>query len=458
MSASSSRLLQRTELKTTGYLATIFALRMFGLFMILPIFAVYGQSLEGATPLLIGTAIGAYGLMQALLQIPFGMLSDRFGRRPLLLIGLLLFVAGGVVAAMSDHIHGVIAGRALQGAGAIASVIMALIGDVVSEKHRTRAMALIGMSVGGSFVLALILGPLLASWLGLSGLFWMTSVMGGFALIVAMVVPAPKALQGEALPVGVRFRRVLSSKTLLRFDVGIFTLHLIMTASFVVVPALLSERLGLGLRSHSLIYLGVLVAGFVAMVPLIIRAERRGAVPVKRLAVVLLAVSQILLALAGAELWHFVLALLVFFAAFNLLEALLPSLVGRAAPAGTRGTAMGVYSTSQFLGVFIGGQLGGALYQWVGAEAVFLGSAVIAVGWLLYLRGMGELPKLDNRVIRLASAQDWDQAASRLRSVPGVLEAVVVAEQRLALLKVDNKLLDEDALTALSAEVQEPRA
>jgi len=191
MSAPSSRVLQRTELKTTGYLATIFALRMFGLFMILPIFAVYGQSLEGATPLLIGTAIGAYGLMQALLQIPFGMLSDRFGRRPLLLIGLLLFVAGGVVAAMSDHIHGVIAGRALQGAGAIASVIMALIGDVVSEKHRTRAMALIGMSVGGSFVLALILGPLLASWLGLSGLFWMTSLMGVFALLVAMVVPAP---------------------------------------------------------------------------------------------------------------------------------------------------------------------------------------------------------------------------------------------------------------------------
>ena len=172
MTASSSHALQRTELKTTGYLATIFALRMFGLFMILPIFAVYGQALEGASPLLIGTAIGAYGLMQALLQIPFGMLSDRFGRRPLLLIGLLLFIAGGAVAAMSDHIYGVIAGRSLQGAGAIASVIMALIGDVVTEKHRTRAMALIGMSVGGSFVLALILGPLLAGWLGLSGLFW----------------------------------------------------------------------------------------------------------------------------------------------------------------------------------------------------------------------------------------------------------------------------------------------
>ncbi|WP_288368362.1 MFS transporter [uncultured Alcanivorax sp.] len=450
MTASSSHALQRTELKATGYLATIFALRMFGLFMILPIFAVYGQALEGASPLLIGTAIGAYGLMQALLQIPFGMLSDRFGRRPLLLIGLLLFIAGGAVAAISDHIYGVIAGRALQGAGAIASVIMALIGDIVTEKHRTRAMALIGMSVGGSFVLALILGPLLAGWLGLSGLFWMTSVLGGFALLVAFVVPAPKALQGEALPVSERFRRVLGSKTLLRFDVGIFSLHLIMTASFVVVPALLSDRLGLTLQSHSLLYLAVLVAGFVAMVPLIIRAERRGAVPMKRLAVVLLALSQLVLALAGAQLWHFVLALLVFFTAFNLLEALLPSLVGRAAPAGTRGTAMGVYSTSQFLGVFVGGQMGGALYQWVGAEAVFYSCGVLALIWLLVLVGMKELPRLDNRVLSLAPGNDWAALAERLRSVPGVVETVVVEEQALALLKVDSSLLDEQQLQGVA--------
>ena len=446
--------LQRTELKTTGYLATIFALRMFGLFMILPIFAVYGQRLEGATPLLIGTAIGAYGLMQALLQIPFGMLSDRFGRRPLLLVGLLLFIAGGAVAALSDHIAGVIAGRALQGAGAIASVIMALIGDVVSDRHRTRAMALIGMSVGGSFILALILGPLLASWLGLSGLFWMTSVLGIFAFFVAMVVPAPRALQGEALPAGERFRRVLGSKTLLRSDVGIFSLHLIMTASFVVVPALLSERLGMGLRSHSLLYLGVLVAGFLAMVPLIIRAERRGAMPVKRLAVILLALSQLLLALAGAAVWHFVVALLVFFAAFNLLEALLPSLVGRAAPAGTRGTAMGVYSTSQFFGVFVGGQLGGALYQWWGAAAVFYGCMVLALVWLLVLAGMQEPAKLDNRVLRLQPGQDSKLLASQLQEVPGVVETVIVEEQGLALLKVNARELDEARLEGLAGIAQ----
>ena len=451
MTAQSSNALQRTELKTTGYMATIFALRMFGLFMILPIFAVYGQELAGASPLLIGTAIGAYGLMQAILQIPFGMMSDRFGRRPLLLIGLVLFIAGGAVAAMSDHIYGVIAGRALQGAGAIASVIMALIGDVVSEKNRTRAMALIGMSVGASFILALILGPLLAAWLGLSGLFWATTLLGAVALLVAFSVPVPKSHQGELLPAGERFRRVLRNKTLLRFDVGIFTLHVIMTASFVVVPALLTERLGMSLQSHSLLYLGVLIAGFVAMVPLVIRAERRGAVPVKRLAIVLMAISQLLLALAGAELWHYVLALLVFFAAFNLLEALLPSLVGRAAPAGTRGTAMGVYSSSQFMGVFVGGQLGGALYQWFGPQAVFYGCMALAVVWLLVLSGMQELPRLENRVLQLLPGQDWQVLSGQLHQVPGVEEVVVVEEQAMVLLKIDTGALDEGQLQGLAA-------
>ncbi|MBL7252314.1 MFS transporter [Alloalcanivorax sp. C16-2] len=454
MTDASRAALRRTELSTTGSLAAIFALRMFGLFMILPVFAVYGERLDGATPLLIGTAIGAYGLMQAMLQIPFGMLSDRFGRRPLLLAGLLLFVAGGAVAALSDTIHGVILGRALQGAGAIASVIMALIGDVVSEQRRTRAMALIGMSVGGAFILALILGPLLAHWLGLSGLFWLTVVLGILAMGVAFGVPSPQVRAAEPLPAAQRFGRVLGDPNLRRLDLGIMVLHLTMTASFVVLPQILKQRLGLDLQQHSLLYLAVLVTSFLAMVPLIITAERRGAMPVKRLAVSLLIVAEVLLVLAGGTLWHFVLALFVYFMAFNLLEALLPSLVGRAAPAGTRGTAMGVYSTSQFLGVFIGGQVGGALYQWVGAEAVFLGCALLAVVWLACLWGMRELPKLDNRVIHLENRQDWGEVAARLRGVPGVLEAVVVAEQSLALLKVDNKQLDEEALAALAGEVR----
>lgn len=454
MTDASQAALRRTEKKTIGSLAAIFALRMFGLFMILPIFAVFGAKLHGATPLLIGTAIGIYGLMQACLQIPFGMMSDRFGRRPLLLIGLLIFVVGGAVAAMSTSIYGVILGRALQGAGAIASVIMALIGDVVSEKNRTRSMALIGMSVGSSFILALILGPLLAKWLGLSGLFWLTVVLGLVAAAVALKVPSPDARTTEPLPTRERFARSLGDANLRRLDLGIMVLHMTMTASFVVLPPILQHRLGLDLEQHSLLYLGVLVTSFFAMVPLIIVAERRGAMPVKRLAVSLLIIAEVGLALSGATLWHFVVALFIYFMGFNLLESLLPSLVGRAAPAGTRGTAMGVYSTSQFLGVFIGGQLGGVLYQWVGAEAVFVGSAVMAGVWLLVLRGMRELPKLDNRVIHLNHNVDRSHAAERLRAVPGVLEAVVVAEQSLALLKVDGKQLDEEALNALAEEVE----
>jgi MFS family permease len=229
---------------------------------------------------------------------------------------------------------------------------------------------------------------------------------------------------------------------------------MIMTASFVVVPALLSERLGLSLQSHSLLYLAVLVVGFIAMVPLVIRAERRGAIPVKRLAIVLLAVSQVLLALADAALWHYVVALLVFFAAFNLLEALLPSLVGRAAPAGTRGTAMGVYSSSQFMGVFVGGQLGGALYQWLGPEAVFYGCMVLAVVWLLVLTGMQELPRLENRVLHLQPGQDWLALSQRLHQVPGVEEVVVVETQAMVLLKIDTGSFDEGRLQGLAAVAQ----
>ncbi len=454
MTDASQAALRRAEKSTIGFLSAIFAVRMFGLFMLLPIFAVLGTELNGATPLLIGTAIGIYGLMQACSQIPFGVLSDYFGRRPMLLIGLALFVAGGVVAALSSGIYGVILGRALQGAGAIGSVIMALIGDVVSEKNRTRAMALIGMSVGSSFIIAMVLSPILAKWLGLSGLFWLTAGLGAVAAVVALRVPSPDVRTSEPLPVRQRFAQVLGNGNLRRLDLGIMFLHLTMTASFVVLPQLLKQRLGLSLEQNSLLYLGVLIGGFLAMVPLIIIAERRGAMPIKRIAVVLLIVSEVLLVLSGATLWHFILALFVYFMAFNLLEALLPSLVGRAAPAGTRGTAMGVYSSSQYFGIFIGGQLGGALYQWVGPEAVFAGCAGLGVIWLLVLHGMRELPKLDNRVVHLGPGVDRGQAAQRLRAVPGVLEAVVVAEQGLALLKVDGKQLDEAALEALAGEVK----
>lgn len=457
MSTSSSRSsLVRTEIRVTGALASIFALRMFGLFMILPVFAVFGAALPGATPFLIGLAVGAYGLMQALLQLPFGMLSDRFGRKPLILAGLLLFAGGGVVAAMAETIQGVILGRALQGAGAVAAVIMALVADVVSEQHRTRAMAAVGMSVGGAFVLALILGPLLATWLGLSGLFWLSSLLAVGGLLVALIwVPNPAVRVREAqLPLGPRLLRILKDPLLLRLNSGIFVLHAVLTACFVVVPGLLAERLGLPLARHSLLYLVVFVASFVAMLPLIIASERRGLRPVMALAVLLLGVALVLLALAGDRLWWFGLALFVFFTGFNLLEALLPSLVGRVAPVGTRGTALGIYSSGQFLGVFVGGGLGGWLLQQYGPEAVFLAAAGLAAIWLLLVLGMPPLAKLDSRVVPLAvAAGEADRWVSELLAVDGVLEAVVLPEAGIALLKVDPASVDEAALTRLSGDV-----
>ena len=448
MSRHQSPSLVRAEMRVTSALASIFALRMFGLFMLLPVLSLLGTELPDASPLLIGTAVGAYGLMQALLQIPFGALSDRFGRRPLLVLGLLLFVAGGAVAALSETIHGVIIGRAIQGSGAIASVIMALVSDVVSEAHRTRAMAGIGMSVGGSFVLALILGPVLASWTGLSGLFWITSGLGLLALVIAVtLVPAVRASSHKApLSRRQRMARVLGNPVLMRLNVGILVLHAGLTCSFVVVPLWLHERLGFDMAQHSLLYLAVLVAGFLAMVPLIIRSERRGFLGVKRLAIGLLLVAELLLAFFAQHIWQFVLALFVFFTAFNLLEALLPSLVGRAAPAGTKGTSMGVYSTAQFLGVFLGGQLGGLALQFGDGSWAFIGGAVLVLGWLLALIGMPALPRMDNRVLALAGREHDSIWLERLHNVEGVIEAVLVPEEGIALLKVDPARLDEVAL------------
>lgn len=449
MSTSSSPALVRSEVRVTGALAAIFGLRMFGLFMLLPVFAVFGASLPGSTPFLIGLAVGAYGLVQALLQLPFGMLSDRFGRRPLLVIGLLLFAAGGVVAACAETIYGIIAGRALQGGGAVAAVIMALVTDVISEQHRTRAMAGIGMSVGGAFVLALILGPLLASGLGLSGLFWLSAGLALLGLVVVLAwVPDPKVRVREAqLPLPQRLAKIVTDPAMVRLNSGIFVLHALLTASFVVIPGVLSERLGLPLPQHSLLYLLVFLASFVAMVPLIIASERRGQRPIMAISVSLLIVSLVMLALGGAKLWLIGAALWVFFTGFNALEALLPSLVGRAAPVGTRGTALGIYSSCQFLGVFIGGAAGGWLLQHSGAEMVFWAAAVLCAGWLLLVLGMPPLVKLESRVLPIPVAvEEADEWASGLLSVAGVLEAVALPEDGIALLKVAPPELDEAAL------------
>ena len=405
---------------------------------------------------MIGLAVGAYGLTQALLQIPFGMFSDRIGRKPVILGGLVLFVVGSVVAAMADTIYGVILGRILQGGGAIAAAVMALTADLTREEVRTRAMAAIGMSIGMAFALALVLGPALAHWVGLEGIFWFTALLGaGGIAILFFLVPAParSRVHRDAEPVISQFRGVLADRQLLRMDLGICILHMTMIALFLVVPLSL-EAEGLVAARHWWVYLPVLMLSVATMVPFIIMAESRG----RMKPVFLGAVLTLFLATAGFFGFHknlagIVVFLFLFFTAVNLLEALLPSIVSRIAPAAAKGTAMGVYSTAQFIGAFFGGLLGGWVHQHWGGGGVFLFCATAALVWFALAWPMGSPRPVSRQIIRVGAVDSADVSAlqRRLLEIPGVEEAAVVTEEGLAYLKVDNGRLDSARLQAFTA-------
>ncbi|MDD3449981.1 MAG: MFS transporter [Gammaproteobacteria bacterium] len=440
------------ERRAAATLSGIFGLRMLGLFMILPVFALYAEHLDGVTPTLVGLAIGAYGLTQALLQIPAGMLSDRIGRKPVMVAGLLLFAAGSVLAAMSDTIHWVIVGRALQGAGAIASTVMALLADLTREEHRTKAMAFMGISIGVSFALAMVAGPVLNHWIGVPGIFWLTGALALAAIaVVILLVPTPRrsGLHRDTEPVPALFGKVLRNGELLRLNYGIFSLHLLLTASFTVVPLALRDFAGLASGYHSFVYLGVMGGSLLVMVPAIILAEKKRRIKTVFLAAVaLIAFAELGLWRLHGSLFAIVVALFAFFAAFNILEATLPSLVSKVAPPDSKGTAMGFYSSSQFLGAFIGGAMGGWLHGRYGIEGVFLGSAVVAALWWLVAVGMRHPSYLSSYLLRIGPVDDAQARllSERLAGVAGVAEAVVVAEDQTAYLKVDRSRLDEEAL------------
>ena len=439
------------ERRAAGALACIYGLRMLGLFLVLPVLALAARDLSGATPLLIGVAVGIYGLTQAALQIPFGLVSDRLGRKRVIAVGLLLFAAGSAIAALADSMALLILGRALQGAGAIAAALMALAADLTREGVRTRVMAVIGISIGASFSAALVLGPVFHAWFDLAGLFWFATALAVVALVLLFViVPTPRVqrVHRDARPVWSQVRQVLAQRELLRLDGGIFILHLIMTGTFVAVPLALADA-GLAGRDHWEVYLPVFGASLALMGPLVMLAERHDRTrPVFIAALALVAVSQAGLAVYGDSVIGIGLALLLFFAGFNVLEASLPALISRVAPVAHKGTAMGIYSTSQFLGAFAGGVGGGLLHGLGGPSAVFATLGLAAGGWLLLAYGMRVPPPVSSFVVPLdyAPDRDMEQVAQQLSGLPGVEEAVVVAEERVAYLKVNRQTFDREAL------------
>jgi MFS family permease len=394
------------ERRATFSLASIFALRMLGMFIILPVFALYADKLSGGhNRTLVGIAVGAYGLTQAVLQIPFGALSDRWGRKPILYLGLLIFALGSFIAAAADSIYMVILGRIVQGAGAVSAVVIALLADLTRDEQRTKAMAVIGMTIGATFALSMVGGPLLDRWIGVPGIFLLTGLLALLAwAVVRFLVPEPGILPRPNLRPRPSFFQILLSPELVRLNYGIFVLHVVLTALFVVVPFNLNES-GLVTGRHWEVYLPVMLGSFGLMVPPMLWSERKGQQKMAFVgSILVLALAQGLLSVVAHSVWLIALALLIFFASFNLLEASLPSLVSRTAPPEAKGAAIGVYSSVQFLGTFIGGALGGFIAQHLGGKAVFLCCAALSASWLVVAFGMRMPAKLGNLVAASTSA------------------------------------------------------
>lgn len=440
------------ERRSTFALSSIFALRMLGLFMIIPVFSVAGQSYQYATPTLIGLAVGVYGLTQAILQIPFSLIADRYSRKPLVVLGLLLFALGGAIAAMSETIYGVIIGRAIAGGGAVSAVVMALLADVTREEQRTKAMAMMGMSIGLSFVIAFSAGPWLTGLVGISGLFWVTTIMGLAAIAMLLLVPKVtrhhRNFQQGYLP---QLKQVLKMGDLNRLHLSVFTLHLLLTAMFIYVPPQLIEYAGLPLSSHGWVYLPLLVLSLFFAFPSIILAEKYR----KMRGIFLTAIGGIILGLIvmifGFESKYILLiGLGLFFIAFNVMEALLPSWLSKAAPIQSKATAMGVNASSQFLGAFFGGMIGGQLLLLNNTAMGWSILTAVAIIWLLMSFGLAQPRYLSSMVFRLPEAKQTDEWTSQLLAIHGIEEVVVMSEQQVAYIKVDKQQIDDTARQQLT--------
>lgn len=456
--SSSSEKMSPTEVRATIGLAGVYGLRMLGLFIILPVFAFYAEELPGGDNYtLVGIALGAYGLTQAILQIPFGWLSDRIGRKPVIYLGLILFIIGSFIAAFATNIYWVIIGRVIQGAGAISAAVMALAADLTREEHRTKAMATIGMTIGVVFAVSLIAAPVLNQWIGVPGIFAMTGILALLAIIVVKkVIPDPviSRFHSDTEASSASLGSVLRNTQLLRLDYGIFALHATLMALWLVVPLTLREA-GMAADTHWQIYFPVLVLSIVLIVPAIIYSEKKAKLKqVFVAAIAMLLFGQVLLALTSESVWGTAGALLVFFAAFNLLEASLPSLISKIAPVGAKGTAIGIYSSTQFLGAFTGAAVGGYLFGTYGSSALYAFCGVLLAVWLVLAITMKAPAAVRSRMYPVQEMNpDQSQELSRqLAAIPGVFEALVLVNERVAYLKVDMKGFDEEKVIQLLGE------
>ena len=437
----------------------IFALRMIGLFMIVPVFSVYGDNYAHATPFLIGLAVGIYGLGQAIFQIPMSLAADKFPRKPIIFLGLILFALGGIIAANATDIYEVIIGRALAGSGAVSAVLMALLADVTREEMRTKAMATMGLTIATSIMLAFAFGPLLVGSLGISGLFWLTAGFAVLAMLLLLFVPTPLRVLQHNLDnksIGQQLATVLKIGDLNRLHIGIFALHLTMTAIFVILPHQLNEVMGLSVRQQGLVYLPLLFIGFAVALPFIIIAEKKRKMRQVFLgAIALMTAALALLALGSQVGVGIILGLLLYFMGFNLLEATIPSWISKRAPVANKATAMGLNSSSQFFGAFVGGAMGGLLLTqpnllaW-GILAVIMGAA------LLLIIPIADPPYLSSTTVTIPkdiNIQDWSR---QMLAVDGVDELVVMAKEQVAYLKLDKTQLTDSSRQELSHLAQSP--
>jgi len=447
------------ERRSVLALAMVYLFRMLGLFLIMPVISVAADGLDGADAALIGAAIGIYGFTQASLQIPMGMLSDKLGRKRVILFGLLLFALGSIICAHADSIATLIIGRAVQGAGAIASTLMALLSDVTKEQNRTKAMAMVGISIGASFMLSLILGPVLFQWVGLAGLFYLSfafSIVGMGLIVWAVPNVTEHTFKRDTTPSLVALKDVLRNGRLRFLNISVFLLHGSLTALFVAIPSLLIHRYGLSLGQHSILYLLVMGAAFVLMLPLVIAAEAKGLMKhVLTIVITIIGLATVAMEWAS-NVWLFGVTVCLFFVAFNTLEATLPSVVSKLAPVGYRGTAMGVFSTHQFMGAFVGGAGGGWLLQNTSMTMLF---SIIGGIWLLWavVSAWQPTPK---QVTSMAfsvvahTEDDVQQLTEEIMAIQGVEDMQIFMDEQTAYLKVDKKQLDKAALQRIVPHVK----